>query len=58
MPQARPTMLLASVYYDVLLCCRVFSAMVSLPRRKGLAILYGGDDRFDNGIVEQIISVS
>ena len=36
---------------------RVYSAMVSLPRRKGLAILYGGDDRFDNGIVEQIISV-
>ena len=32
--------------------------MVSLPRRKGLAILYGGDDRFDNGIVSQVISVS
>ena len=42
----------------VLLCCRVFSAMASLPRRKGLAILYGRDDRFDNGIVGQIISVS
>ena len=36
---------------------RVYSAMVSLPRHKGLAVLYGGDDRFDNGIVEQIISV-
>ena len=41
-----------------LLLRRVFSAMASLPRRRGLAILYGGHDRFDNGIVEQVISVS
>lgn len=42
----------------VLLCCRAYSAMVSLPRRRGLAILYGGDDRFESGVVGQIISVS
>lgn len=41
----------------VLICYRVYSAMVSLPHRNGLAILYGGDDRFDNGILGQIISV-
>ena len=40
------------------ICCRAYSAMVSLPRRRGLAILYGGDDRFESGVVGQIISVS
>ena len=32
--------------------------MSPLPGLLGMGVLYGGDDRFDNGIVEQIISVS
>jgi len=32
--------------------------MSPLPGFEGKGVLYGGDDRFDNGIVEQIIAVS
>jgi len=32
--------------------------MSPLPGAEGMGVLYGGDDRFASGIVEQIISVS